>query len=478
MRDFLATLGAGLRLAFLLSPSPRLRFRPHAHFWPLLLIGGVLGVWNSVLVSPPPLQFNAEGVYALALDGLIAIAMGILAARVLGQAVLGWAASVMLLAGATWVYAGTLALLQAMLSLEWATPTRMQNLIHAQMGWYLLMILRWLHWQFPQAPVWRHSALSLLIAALMLAPSQFLQQPGFLSTDWEAYNAAMVPPSRPLKGSAEQVMEAQPARVESALASVPAGVPGRVEAYLLAFGADADEEVFRNEVEYATRLFAARFDVGERHLRLLNHPDTTDTLPLATRSNLRRALRGLGQRMNPDEDLLVLFMTTHGSEDHELYVNLEPLPLDQIGPADIREALDEAGITWRVLIVSACYSGGFVTELSSPTSLVLTAARPDRSSFGCGVDSDITYFGEALLVHALNRTTSFAKAYAMAKARVAEREAETEYLPSEPQMAMGALMAPKLAAWESSLRGGPAIPFTPAATAPAPSPERHAATRE
>src|SRR3546814_8238085 len=72
-----------------------------------------------------------------------------------------------------------------------------------------------------------------------------------------------------------------------------------------------------------------------------------------------------------------------------------PLPLDQIGAPDLAGILALHPFKWKVVVVNACYSGGFVPPLRGPGTLVLTAARSDRSSFGCGSDSDITYFGKA-----------------------------------------------------------------------------------
>jgi hypothetical protein len=177
------------------------------------------------------------------------------------------------------------------------------------------------------------------------------------------------------------------------------------------------------------------------------------------RDTLRLALQGMASKMNPDEDLLVLFLTTHGSPDHQLYVDMQPLPLDGIGPTDLREALDAAGIHWRVVVISACYSGGFIDALNTPMSLIITAARADRPSFGCGDDADTTYFGRAFLVEALNQTRSFIGAFELARETVAEREKEDDFDPSDPQMAIGALISSKLDAWANKLAPADPVPF-------------------
>ncbi|MCB1629987.1 MAG: peptidase C13, partial [Xanthomonadales bacterium] len=205
------------------------------------------------------------------------------------------------------------------------------------------------------------------------------------------------------------------------------------------------------------QLFDQRFGTRGRSLALLNHPDSTERKPLATLSNLRLALQGVAQRMDTEQDLLLLFLTSHGSDDHQLYVDLLGLPLDQIEPNQLRAALDDSGIRWRVLVVSACYSGGFIDALADPRTLIITAAREDRSSFGCGPDSDFTYFGRAYFIHALNQTSDFQSAFKLAAEEIAEREAEEERLASEPQIRVGAEISAQLEAWQRGFDPGPAL---------------------
>ena len=49
-------------------------------------------------------------------------------------------------------------------------------------------------------------------------------------------------------------------------------------------------------------------------------------------TNLTWALDEIAKKMDPAEDVLLLYVTTHGSHEHELLVDLDPLPLDQIAP--------------------------------------------------------------------------------------------------------------------------------------------------
>jgi hypothetical protein len=88
----------------------------------------------------------------------------------------------------------------------------------------------------------------------------------------------------------------------------------------------------------------------------------------------------------------------------------------------------------------------------------MTAADARRQSFGCGAESDFTYFGKALFDEELRRTWSFAEAFERARAAIAQRERAGKYEPSNPQMHVGGAMAAKLRAVESRLARLPAVP--------------------
>jgi hypothetical protein len=117
------------------------------------------------------------------------------------------------------------------------------------------------------------------------------------------------------------------------------------------------------------------------------------------------------------------------------------------------------------VVVNACYSGGFVPPLRGAGTLVLTAARADRSSFGCGSDSDITYFGRAWLVDGLNHTPDFIAAFTQARAEIRQWERRDQLVPSEPQIDVGSGIALQLAAWRKHVAPGPVVPFKPVTAA-------------
>ena len=260
----------------------------------------------------------------------------------------------------------------------------------------------------------------------------------------------------------EQVVYAQPRLLHDAIAKLSPRVPGTPNLYVVAFAGDGGEDVFHNEVEYAGKLFTDRFGATVHPLLLANSPATLDTRPLATWSNLEGALDALSGVMKKDEDILVLYLTSHGDPEHNLLVDMDPLPLDQIGAPDLAGILAKHAFKWKVVVVNACYSGGFVPSLKGAGTLVLTAARADRSSFGCGSDSDITYFGRAWLVDAMNRTADFIAGFQQAKGEIAQWETRDHLTPSEPQIDVGAGIADQLARWRGHVKPGAAVAFEPA----------------
>lgn len=236
--------------------------------------------------------------------------------------------------------------------------------------------------------------------------------------------------------------------------------PGVRDLYVLGVAGDGSERVFRNEVLHLGALAEARLGAAGRVLLLANHPPDDDaTLPRASGRNLRAALAGIGARLDPDEDLLLLYVTTHGSEDHRLLLRTPGRADRLLGPEALREALDASGIRHRVLVVSACYSGGFIDALAGPDTLVLTAARHDRPSFGCGHDAAATYFGRAWLVDGLNASLDFEAAFAQAREDIRRRERREGLRPSHPQLARGEGIAETLLAWRAGVAAAPPLPY-------------------
>lgn len=260
-------------------------------------------------------------------------------------------------------------------------------------------------------------------------------------------------------GTPEQVLYAQPQMMRAATARLTSRTPGKVNLYFIGFAGDGDEDVFRNEAEYATKLFSTRFNAAGHTLLLINNPATLNQYPLASLTNLQTAVDATASRMDSDQDVLLLFLTSHGSDDHLLYVSMDPLPLDQIAPEDLADVFANMHIRYKVIVISACYSGGFIDALKNDTTMIITAARTDRASFGCGTDSDITDFGRAFFAEGLNHHDSFTAAFAEASKLVDAWETHDGEKHSFPQISTTPNIEAQLKAWRNGIRLGAPVPF-------------------
>ncbi len=236
--------------------------------------------------------------------------------------------------------------------------------------------------------------------------------------------------------SAEAVLGQQPELLERRLVLLEPERPRHRDLYLIGFAGYGWQHVFQREVEAVDTLFARRFDTFGRSLELINSSDTIDYTPLAGPHNLDVALSRVGKIMNKDEDVLFLFLTSHGGPGI-FSVTMGDMPFRDLTPKQLRTMLDRSGIKNRVLVISACYSGSFIKDLANDDTLLITAARPDRTSFGCADERDWTYFGDAFFNHALRETTTFTAAFEIARRLVAEWEKKEGIKPSEPQISIG-----------------------------------------
>src|SRR5215203_4046822 len=210
------------------------------------------------------------------------------------------------------------------------------------------------------------------------------------------------------------------------------------ELYIISFGLFGPESVFASEAEKAAQILRERFQPDAQLLVRFNHKRGG----IATSATLAKALGSAGQAMDPAKDILVVFLTSHGSPDG-LEVVAGPRS-ETLSPRSFRSMLNASGARYRVVIISACYSGVFARALADPRTLVITAAAPDRPSFGCDDAATWTYFGEAFFNQALRGSRTLDAAFCPAREIVTKRERREGFAPSKPQMAGGSQVVPLL----------------------------------
>ncbi len=219
--------------------------------------------------------------------------------------------------------------------------------------------------------------------------------------------------------------------LNQALADVAPSTPA-IELYSLVLAGDGKQSVFKREADYVSDMLTSRFGSRGR-ITLVNHRDHLLDRPMATRENLHRAAKTLAERTGP-EDLVFIYLTSHGTQEHELVLDQPRMELADLPADELAAALAPLKNRDKIIVISSCYSGGFIPALKDEKTLIMTASQADRVSFGCSEEADFTYFGNALFAQALNQTDDLQKAFKLAKQYVAEREQADGYEPSEPQI--------------------------------------------
>lgn len=233
----------------------------------------------------------------------------------------------------------------------------------------------------------------------------------------------------------EALYAAQDRLMGEQVAALEPQVPGETDVFALVLGGTEDQSVFLTEVESVSAILDTQYGSGPRTLKLANSHDHPMRYPMANRANLARALKEIGARQGA-EDLAFLFLTSHGKED------LFSLDFAEAGTTDLTAAefkamLDDSGIGAAVIVVSACHSGSFIDDIEAPDRLVITAARGDRTSFGCRDGAEWTEFGESFFDRALRAEPDPRKAFPMAVEDVTRKELADALTPSLPQISEG-----------------------------------------
>jgi len=305
-------------------------------------------------------------------------------------------------------------------------------LFYANMVWVLSIVFRAISKTYKIPFQYRLGLLAIYFLFNVLPYHYLVHQPM-----WHVQYSKKLKHAEHPKLNLEKLFYSQDKLIESISSGLLTQRPGVIDLYFLAFAAYAGEDVFMNEARLARKLFDERFDTKGRSMLLINNLETYNNLPLANSHNLTAVLAKIGQQMDRAEDVLFLFLSSHGEEDDGLSVNIGQIELSTLTPGLLKQALDMSGIKWRVIVVSACFSGAFIKDLKDAHTLIITAASKDRSSFGCGHDGNFTYFGNAYFGEQLVHEYSFITAFNKASVEIEKREQEEQHLPSLPQIVVG-----------------------------------------
>lgn len=237
-----------------------------------------------------------------------------------------------------------------------------------------------------------------------------------------------------LTGASAQQTDAQ--RVAAALSSLKPQRAGTVDAYVVVIALDSDA-VFSREAREAGKVLASRFDAAGRTIVLAKDEGASKGDGHGSPETLALALRRAAELMDRNEDVLVLYSTSHGVPDAGLVYKDEQRGTGFVSPGPLAEMLRSLGIRNRLLILQACFAGQFIPVLKDANTIIVTAAARDRTSFGCQAGNDWTFFGDALINHALRQPLPFDVQVRRAMALIGAAEDREKLDPSNPQVSTG-----------------------------------------
>ncbi len=228
--------------------------------------------------------------------------------------------------------------------------------------------------------------------------------------------------------------------------------PNEIELYFLGISGDGAQSVFRRETQYILDKFSSKFGTENKSISLINSRDTVKDVPLATTTSIGMAINSIETQMDLENDILFLYVTSHGSKSFDITLNQERLTLPNLSAETFSDLLNKSKIKWKVIVISACYSGGLISYLENDTSMIITSASPERKSFGCKETANFTYFGEAYFKQAIDKTESFVEAFDMAVLNIKAREDADGYTNSVPIIHKPKPIVEHLRKWRNSIR--------------------------
>jgi hypothetical protein len=288
--------------------------------------------------------------------------------------------------------------------------------------------------------------------ALFVANAAIPHVPVFLPPDYDEGNANWWEVANALyqahSGTASHVDIAHIEKTQSPLlhqevARLTPARKGETDIFTLGIAGWAEPDVFVKELDGGLDAMANVLPIKGRIVRLVNRSDTLDTVPLANFRNFAAAVHAIGDVMDKDSDVFILFMTSHG--DRSGFALQLPGGNTELTPQEVARTLDHEGIKNRVVIISACYSGIFVPPLANDNTIVITAADAQHSSFGCAPERDWTYFGDAFFRQSVHPGLDFAGALEHARSLIQGWEMMDKAPPSNPQGSFGPAVVEKLA---------------------------------
>ncbi len=306
----------------------------------------------------------------------------------------------------------------------------------------------------PQPRLIAFGRVAALWVALLAISALVPHAPVFIARDfdirsanlWEAMLARLASPNPTgsVQAEAKGLEQSQQALLQAEIAALAPPTKDATNIYALGIAGWAGQDVFLKELDGGLAAIGAALPIRGHSVRLANHRETEQSIPLASQRNFAAAVHALGDVMNKNEDVLLLLLTSHG-QPTGFGLRLPSELIVELTPQQVAATLDGEGIKNRIVIVSACYAGIFVPPLANDTTIVLTAADAKSTSFGCAPERDWTYFGDAFFRQSMRPGRDLQHAFDNARVLIQGWELMDQARPSNPQAHFGPALVAKLA---------------------------------
>lgn len=255
----------------------------------------------------------------------------------------------------------------------------------------------------------------------------------------------------------EYVLYSQAQKVQSIIDSIDKEDPNLSELYFVGVAGDGSQGVFRREVNYVHNLFDKHFGTEGKSAVLINGNVSFKQVPLATLTSIEQLLQGVAAKMDPENDILFVFFTSHGSADFQFQLNQQGLELQSLSAEAMGRILRSLPVRHKVVVISSCYAGGYVGPVKDDQTMLMVASAADKTSFGCSDRREMTYFGEALFKDAFLQSPSFVAAFDLARHIVRGMEAKEGFEFSNPLIFKPKAIVEQLSVWRKQLKEWQAI---------------------
>lgn len=307
---------------------------------------------------------------------------------------------------------------------------------YAIFAWMMLLAMRAVYVCVdPQRP--HRRAFALGGGLLVIAPIWFAPLLGPVDPWWREFDPVLNDPDA-ISPASEAVLAAQDFMMDRALDQLEDGQPGVTDLYFVGFAADARRPGFVTDVDTAQRVMDERWHTKGRSIVLLNSPLTVAERPFATITHLRAVLLEIGDVIDADDDIVMLYLTGNSGANHTLAAVNPPLELVGLSPQGLKQLLDAAGIRWRVIVVSTCYAGAWIDALKNDETVVIASSAAGVRGIDCAGGLAPSSFGQAFFNTGMRRNDDMTRAFDAARTSLADRDA------AQPVMVIGPAIAEHL----------------------------------